>query len=78
MLWILYKYLLFVGFSTNPKTWLPVNPNYWHINVDAQNKAETSHLKVFKAMTAARKDPVLVYGDLSVLVPDDDTLVVIR
>ncbi|XP_046668929.1 maltase A1-like isoform X2 [Homalodisca vitripennis] len=66
------------GFSSNDTTWLPVNPNYWWLNVDAQMSSESSHLKVFQAMTAARKDPVLQRGDYSVLVPNNDTLIVVR
>jgi len=69
---------LSAGFSTNKTTWLPVNPNYWWLNVEAQRAADKSHLKVFQAMTEARKDPVLLRGDLKVLVPDEDTLLVVR
>ncbi|XP_046668931.1 maltase 2-like [Homalodisca vitripennis] len=66
------------GFSSSKTTWLPVNPNYWWLNVEAQRSAESSHLKVFQAMTAVRNHTVMLRGDLSVLSPDEDTLVVVR
>ncbi|XP_046688041.1 maltase 2-like [Homalodisca vitripennis] len=66
------------GFSSNRTTWLPVNPNYWRLNVKAQRKAEASHLKVFQAITALKQDPVLLRGHLKVLAPNNDTLVVVR
>lgn len=75
---ILTKLLLCLGFSNNQSTWLPVNPNYWWLNVEAQRTSVNTHLKVFQALMKARKDPVLQYGDVNVLAPDNDTLVVVR
>lgn len=77
----MYKYKildLFEGFSKNGTTWLPVNPNYWWLNVAAQRAAPTSHFKVFQTMSKARRDPVLQSGGLKVLVPREDTLLVMR
>ncbi|KAE8747370.1 hypothetical protein FOCC_FOCC006012 [Frankliniella occidentalis] len=47
------------GFSTNPSTWLPVNPNYFQLNVKAQETAEYSHLKMYKALLKARQQPAV-------------------
>lgn len=67
-----------VGFSSANKTWLPVNPNYWWLNVKAQQSAEKSHLKVFQDVSKVRKDPVLQRGNTSIVAPDNDTLAVVR
>ncbi|XP_054734876.1 maltase A2-like [Anastrepha obliqua] len=39
------------GFSTGDSTWLPVNPNYEYLNVEAQRSVERSTLNIFKGMT---------------------------
>ena len=51
------------GFSTAPKTWLPVGENYKTVNVKAQLNAENSHLKIFKRLTKIRKEPVFRQGN---------------
>ena len=44
------------GFSKADKTWLPVNPNYLEVNVEAQQSALESHLNVYKFLTQLRKE----------------------
>ncbi|XP_022191426.2 maltase A3 isoform X1 [Nilaparvata lugens] len=50
------------GFSKTSGTWLPVNPNYWHLNVENQRKAERSHLKTYKHLMQARQTATIQKG----------------
>uniref|UniRef100_A0A1B6E5M0 Alpha-amylase n=2 Tax=Clastoptera arizonana TaxID=38151 RepID=A0A1B6E5M0_9HEMI len=49
----------YAGFS-NKKPWLPVNPNYWNLNVKQQNSMINSHLKVFKDLSKLRGSEALL------------------
>lgn len=51
------------GFSTAPKTWLPVADNYKDVNVNKEEADETSHLKVYKSLKELRKEPALRDGE---------------
>jgi len=67
------------GFSSNRKTWLPVNPNYYYLNVEAQKKAVKSHYSIFKTMTRARKNyDTLLKGKLETAVVGEQVLRVTR
>lgn len=44
------------GFSSGNKTWLPVGDSYRKVNVKAQDQAPNSHLKIFRRLTAIRKE----------------------
>ncbi|CAF4516280.1 unnamed protein product, partial [Didymodactylos carnosus] len=51
------------GFSTAQQTWLGVNPNYVHINVQQQSKDENSILNFYKRLIKLRKNnDVFIYG----------------
>lgn len=52
------------GFSTNDTTWLPVNPDYVQINVDAELAKDFGHLAYFKQLTALRKKRAFVRGEM--------------
>jgi alpha-glucosidase len=67
------------GFSTNTSTWLPVSPNYKSINVKNQLAATMSHLKVFKELTALRRNSsTLKEGSLATFSVNKTVFVVLR
>ncbi|KAJ9585850.1 hypothetical protein L9F63_020492 [Diploptera punctata] len=55
------------GFSTSTKTWLPVNPNYLTLNLEAEVEAVTSHYKVYQKAVAVRNFPTIQRGSLKVV-----------
>uniref|UniRef100_A0A034WTB8 alpha-glucosidase n=1 Tax=Bactrocera dorsalis TaxID=27457 RepID=A0A034WTB8_BACDO len=60
------------GFSTANRTWLPVGQSYESNNVQAQEAAENSHLKIFKKLTGLRKsEPAFSDGDYESVVGDN-------
>lgn len=65
------------GFSKADKPWLPVNPNYWIVNVEAQRAAEWSSLKIYKAMSRLRKTDTLIHGELATHVMNDEWVLAI-
>lgn len=50
------------GFSSNSTTWLPVNPNYWRLNLDVQKKENWSHYSVYKQLTKLKKTRTIQRG----------------
>lgn len=52
------------GFSTSETTWLPVNPDYVRVNVQAQLALEFGNLPYFKQLTALRKQPAFAKGEM--------------
>ncbi|XP_070505133.1 maltase 2-like isoform X2 [Chironomus tepperi] len=77
------------GFSTADKTWLPVHPNYFDLNVKAQMEAEKSHFKFYKRLIELRKHKTFQDGTIKVQalhrnvfayvreLKDEDTFVVV-
>lgn len=43
------------GFSSNSRTWLPVNPNSYYLNLKNQKEESYSHYHIYKRLTALRK-----------------------
>ncbi|XP_060864731.1 maltase A3-like [Metopolophium dirhodum] len=59
------------GFTEAKKSWLPINPNYYKINVEEQKKIPTSNYNFYKKMSQLRRTDTLKYGDLeSYNIPD--------
>ncbi len=56
------------GFSTDSKTWLPVETNYKAVNVDTEKADKTSLLNWYKQLIAMRRDnPALHDGAMTML-----------
>lgn len=56
------------GFSSNPKTWLPIPANYKTLNVEVESKDPNSELNWFKELTTLRRDmPALHDGKQTML-----------
>ncbi|XP_065203794.1 maltase 2-like [Planococcus citri] len=56
------------GFTTNSKPWLPVNPNYWRLNLMDQQKSIRSHYSVFKQLVKLRSHPTFQRGDFKIFI----------
>lgn len=54
------------GFSTAPKTWLPVATNYKEVNLKAQMANDSSHFNVFKKLIALRKNKAIMEGKFTI------------
>ena len=64
----------FAGFTTG-EPWIAVNPNYVQINASAQVDDPESVFAHFRAVIELRRsDPVVAYGDFTMLLPDDPTV----
>ncbi len=58
------------GFSSSPKTWLPVNPSYPTLNADSEAAEPNSVLNYTRQLIAFRaRTPALTYGDYQDLDP---------
>ncbi|XP_058461743.1 probable maltase [Malaya genurostris] len=63
------------GFSTNPKTWLPVSPYYKQNNYKLQKSAPRSHVKIFKSLVRLRKQPTLREGSFDMKLVNENLIV---
>uniref|UniRef100_A0A182JC45 alpha-glucosidase n=1 Tax=Anopheles atroparvus TaxID=41427 RepID=A0A182JC45_ANOAO len=66
------------GFTTGSTTWLPVGPLYTEVNVQLQEQAEKSHLKVYRAMMELRKTKTYQLGTVKAVALEDTVLAVVR
>lgn len=62
------------GFSKTRKTWLPVNNDFNHINVEMQKLKKKSHLKIFQKLMDIRRNPTMKYGDITIKAKNDNLL----
>ncbi|KAM0734205.1 Alpha-glucosidase [Formica fusca] len=62
------------GFSTNPKTWLPVNKNYVTLNLAAQKRQDNSYYALYEAVSALRILPAVKQGTLTTNLLNNDVL----
>lgn len=67
------------GFSTNPKTWLPISPNYQSVNVENEdNPRLQSHLEVYKSLMKLRNEDTLKYGSLQTKALNQNVFAIVR
>lgn len=63
------------GFSTNPNTWLPINPDYKTVNTVTEGKDPASLLNWYKMLIVLRKQvPALASGTMTLMAPDENVL----
>ena len=59
------------GFSSS-EPWFPINDNYHHVNVAAQEEDENSLLNFYrKLLRFRRENPIVLYGEYMELMPED-------
>lgn len=66
------------GFSKAPKTWLPVNPNYATLNLEAEKGPAFSHYRIYKRLAELRRLPTFERGSFSVQALNQNVLAYIR
>ncbi|WP_053365240.1 glycoside hydrolase family 13 protein [Bacillus sp. FJAT-27245] len=65
------------GFTSGPKTWLGLNPNYKDINVASQLSDQDSILSFYKKLIRLRKEnPLFIYGKYELYHPNHPKLFV--
>ncbi|MBV8834811.1 MAG: DUF3459 domain-containing protein, partial [Acidobacteriaceae bacterium] len=63
------------GFSTNPRTWLPVAPDYKQVNVEIESKDPNSMLNWYKKLIALRRtNPAIHEGEMTMLDVHNDQI----
>jgi alpha-glucosidase len=66
------------GFSKADKTWLPVNPNYETLNLEAEQPRVFSHYSIYKRLAELRKEPSFVQGSFHVQALNQNVLAFVR
>ncbi|XKL69529.1 hypothetical protein PGB90_007298 [Kerria lacca] len=51
------------GFTAKSHPWLPINPNYWKVNVQTEELEKESHYQVFKTLSEIRKTKTIKNGN---------------
>ncbi|CAH0388135.1 unnamed protein product [Bemisia tabaci] len=64
------------GFTTNEDPWIPVNPEYYRLNVESERYPScwycSTHLTNFKQLVQLKKEYAFMYGPLSTYTLTDD------
>lgn len=66
------------GFTVAKRPWLPVNPNYYRLNVDAQKRTPSSNYNFYKTMSRLRRTDTLRRGDLQSYNVTDNVYIIKR
>lgn len=67
------------GFSNgSTPTWLPVHPNYKHLNLAAQKEAKFSTYKLYKQLMALRQEHTFIDGSFEPKVINETVLTYVR
>ncbi|XP_055705152.1 maltase A1-like [Phlebotomus papatasi] len=66
------------GFSTNPKTWLPVSPLYKEVNVKVERSSPKSHYKIYRKLLQLRRTPTLQKGNVETRTHGENVLSITR
>jgi alpha-glucosidase len=66
------------GFSSADRTWLPVNPNYVDLNLQAEKSAAKSHFKFYQKLMELRKLDTFQYGDLKIIALNQNVFAIVR
>ncbi|KAK7585968.1 hypothetical protein V9T40_000147 [Parthenolecanium corni] len=51
------------GFTSNAVPWLPINPDFWRVNVKAQKNQPNSRYNLYKTLSKLRQTKTLKYGN---------------
>ncbi|KAK7585954.1 hypothetical protein V9T40_000133 [Parthenolecanium corni] len=51
------------GFTSKAVPWLPVNPDFWRVNVKAQKNQPNSRYNLYKTLSKLRQTQTLKYGN---------------
>jgi alpha-glucosidase len=66
------------GFSIADRTWLPVNPNYVDLNLNAEKSAAKSHFKFYQRLMELRKLDTFEYGDMKIVALNQNVFAYVR
>lgn len=73
-----FFFINFVGFTDAKKPWLPVNPNYYELNVETQKKDPNSNYNFYKKMSELRNTETLKHGGLQTFNISQSIYIVMR
>ncbi|VVC30061.1 Hypothetical protein CINCED_3A024361 [Cinara cedri] len=75
---IMFVLCIFQGFTKAKKSWLPVNSNYYRLNVEAQKQQPNSNYNFYKKMSELRRTDTLKYGGVQLYNITDSVYIIKR